>query len=224
MPDREDREAVEAGQAVYSPFVLRMYDWFVLGFSSRFVWRCPSSEMLRLYDRNVSSRHLDIGVGTGYFLDKAAWPVAKPAITLVDLNENSLAFAADRIKRFAPRTVQANALAPLPRTAIGSNGGYDSCGLCFLLHCLPGAIPEKAVVFDRIRPLLAPDARVFGATILQGNAPRSPAAQTLMNAYNKKGIFSNAADTLEDLQAALASRFARVNVTMKGAVALFEAA
>ena len=66
--DPEDRQAVEAGQAVYSPFVLRMYDWFVLGFSSRFIWRCPASEMRRLYDRNVSSRHLDIGVGTGYFL------------------------------------------------------------------------------------------------------------------------------------------------------------
>lgn len=240
--DREDRRAVEAGQAVYSPFVLRMYDWFVLGFSSRFIWRCPASEMRRLYDRNVSSRHLDIGVGTGYFLDKAAWPVAKPAITLVDLNENSLAFAAARIKRYAPRTVRANALAPLPIDAIGSSGSigsigaggtagtvgtagsFESCGLCFLLHCLPGAIPEKAVVFDHIRPLLAPGARVFGATILQGSAPRSRPAQALMNAYNKKGIFSNAADTLEDLRAALAARFTRVEVTMKGTVALFEAA
>jgi SAM-dependent methyltransferase len=214
---------------VYSPLVLRMYDWFVLGFSNRLIWRCPSSELRRLYDRNVSSRHLDIGVGTGYFLDKAAWPVAKPAITLVDLNANSLAFAADRIKRYAPRIVRANALEPLPRDAIAiggveSFGGFASCGLCYLLHCLPGTIPEKAVVFDHIRPLLAPGARVFGATILQGSAPRSRAAQAVMNTYNKKGIFSNAADRLEDLHAALAARFARVNVTMKGAVALFEAA
>jgi hypothetical protein len=93
-----------------------------------------------------------------------------------------------------------------------------------LFHCLPGAIPEKAVVLDHIRPLLAPGARVFGATILQGGAPRSRAAQALMNAYNKKGIFSNTADRLEDLHAALAARFTRVNVTMTGAVALFEAA
>jgi SAM-dependent methyltransferase len=228
--DREDREetgtdtvAVAAGQAVYSPLVLRIYDWFVLGFSNRMLWRCPAPELRRLYDRNVSSHHLDIGVGTGYFLDKAAWPVAQPAITLVDLNENSLAFAADRIKRYAPHIVRANALEPLP-ARVHARGSFESCGLCYLLHCLPGAISEKAVIFDHIRPLLAPGARVFGATILQGSAPRSRPAQALMNAYNKKGIFSNAADTLEDLHAALTARFTRVNVTMKGTVALFEAA
>ncbi len=97
-----------------------------------------------------------------------------------------------------------------------------ACAICSTAS--PGAIPEKAVIFDHVRPLLAPGARVFGATILQGSAPRSGPAQTLMNAYNKKGIFSNAADRLEDLHAALAARFTRVNVTMKGAVALFEAA
>ena len=211
-------DSVERGQAVYSPFVLRTYDWLVLGVSSRLLWRCPASELRRLYDRNVSGRHLDIGVGTGYFLDKAAWPVANPAITLVDLNENSLAFASHRIRRFAPRKVRANALEPLP--AIGP---FDSCGLGYLLHCLPDAIPEKAVVFDHVRPLLAPGARIFGATILQGNVPRSRLAQTLMNVYNKKGIFSNAADTLEDLRASLTARFTRVDVTTRGAVALFQA-
>jgi SAM-dependent methyltransferase len=245
MADRDDgggvRDDVAAGQAVYSPLVLRMYDWFVLGFSNRLLWRCPSSELLRLYDRNVSSRHLDIGVGTGYFLDKAAWPTANPAITLVDLNENSLAFAADRIKRYAPRTVRANALEPLPlslsppqsqpqspspsrpETSAGA-GAFDSCGMCFLLHCLPGTIAEKAVVFDHVRPFLAPGARVFGATILQGGAPRPRPAQALMNVYNKKGIFSNTSDRLEDLHAALTGRFTSVAVTMRGAVALFEAA
>ena len=105
-----------------------------------------------------------------------------------------------------------------------ANGSFESCGLCYLLHCLPGAIPEKAVVFDHVRPLLAPGARVFGATILQGNVPHSRPAQALMNTYNKKGIFSNSADRLEDLHAALSARFTHVNVTMKGAVALFEAA
>ena len=89
-------------------------------------------------------------------------------------------------------------LQPLP--AIGP---FDSAGLCYLLHCLPGTIPEKAVVFDHIRPLLTPGASVFGATILQGDAPRSRAAQALMDFYNRKGVFSNAGDTLADLREAL---------------------
>jgi hypothetical protein len=101
-------ERIEAGQAVYSPMVLRTYDSIVLGLSNRFLWRCPTAELLRLYDRNVSERHLDVGVGTGYFLDKSRWPVAKPAITLLDLNPNCLTMASRRIRRFTPQTVRAN--------------------------------------------------------------------------------------------------------------------
>ena len=211
-------DEVAAGQAVYSPLTLAAYDWFVLGFSNRVFWRCPTANLRALYDRNVSARHVDIGVGTGYFLDKASWPAAKPEITLVDLNPNSLAAAARRIGRFAPRTVRANALAPLPAL-----GPFASAGLCYLLHCLPGAIAEKAVVFDHLRPTLATGARVFGATILQGDVPRSWAAQKLMNFYNRKGILSNAGDTRQALQAALAARFHDVKIEIKGAVALFEA-
>jgi SAM-dependent methyltransferase len=211
-------DAIEAGQAVYSPLVLKVYDWVVLGVSNRLLWRCPTPHLRALYDRNVSARHIDIGVGTGYFLDKATWRVADPAITLVDLNAHSLHAAAKRIGRFAPRTVAANALAPLPPL-----GPFDSAGLCYLLHCLPGEMEAKAVVFDHVRPALAPGARIFGATILQGDAPRSWAAQKLMNLYNKKGIFSNARDTRAALETALARRFADVKIELKGAVALFEA-
>ena len=106
---------VEAGQAIYSLAVLRTYDWIVLGLSDRFFWRCPTSELRRLYDRNVSDRHLDVGVGTGYFLDKAKWPIAKPSITLLGSNPNCLQFASKRIRRFAPQTVRGNSLAPTVR-------------------------------------------------------------------------------------------------------------
>lgn len=64
-------------------------------------------------------------------------------------------------------------------------------------------------MFDHLAPVLERGARVFGATIVQGNAPRSMPAQALMNLYNSKGIFSNAADTVEDLHAALCRRFRR---------------
>lgn len=211
-------EKIEAGQAVYSPLTLAAYDWFVLGFSNRVLWRCPTPALRALYDRNVSPRHVDLGVGTGYFLDKAQWPVPAPEITLVDLNPNSLNAAAKRIRRFAPRTVQANAVEPLPPL-----GPFASAGLCYVLHCLPGAIAEKAVVLDHLRPTLAHGARVFGATILQGDVPRSWAAQKVMNLYNRKGIFSNAGDTRQALQAALAARLHDVKIEIKGTVALFEA-
>jgi len=211
-------EAIEAGQAVYSPLVLRLYDLLVLGLSNHFLWRCPTAEIVKLYDRNVTARHLDIGVGTGYYLDHARWPVRNPSVTLVDLNPNSLAAASRRIARFAPRPVRANCLEPLP---LGEK--FDSASLCYLFHCLPGSIPEKAVVLDHLRPVLAPGARVFGATILQGDVPRSRSAQALMDFYNRKGVFSNANDRLDDLETALLQRFTDVRIEVRGAVALFEA-
>jgi hypothetical protein len=208
----------ETGHAVYSPAVLRTYDWLVHRISNPLLWRCPTAELRRLYDRNVSQAHVDIGVATGYFLDKARWPVAKPSIMLIDLNQNCLDAAARRIRRYAPQTALANVLEPLPAV-----GPFHSAGLCYLLHTVPGTIPDKAVAFDRLKPLLAPGASVFGATILQGSLPRSRAAQALMDLYNRKGIFSNAGDTLDDLDAALRSRFRDVKVTVMGTVALFEA-
>ena len=211
-------EQIEAGQAVYSPTVLRNYDWIVLGLSNHLLWRCPTAELRRLYDRNVADRHLDVGVGTGYFLDKARWPVAKPAITLVDLNPNCLTAASRRIRRLAPQTIAANVLEPLPRLE-----PFRSAGLCYLLHCVPGPIAVKAVAFDHVSALLAPGARVFGATIVQGNLRRSRIAQAFMDLYNRKGIFSNVTDTLEDLDAALRRRFRDVRVESRGTVALFEA-
>jgi hypothetical protein len=210
--------SVQAGIAVYSPSLLRSYDWIVLGLSNRLLWRCPTAHLRALHDRNVSARHLDVGVGTGYFLDKARWPVPKPAITLLDLNSNCLDAAARRIERFEPRAVRANVLDPLPPL-----GSFSSAGLCYLFHCVPGSIADKAIVFDHLQGSLEPGARVFGATIVQGSVRRSRAAQAVMNLYNRKGIFANADDTIEALDVALRRRFDDCVVQLIGTVALFEA-
>ncbi|GMG81766.1 class I SAM-dependent methyltransferase [Paralimibaculum aggregatum] len=211
---------VEAGQAVYTPLTLALYDRLVLGLSNRLLWRCPTRHLRALYAGNLGARHLDIGVGTGYFLDTADWPVPAPRITLLDLNPHSLAAAGRRIARHRPEAVRADCLEPLP---VPVPPGFDSVGLCYLLHCLPGAIPEKARVLDHAAAVLAPGGCVFGATILQGDAPRSRAAQALMDLYNARGIFSNARDRHEDLEAALDARFAELRLWRQGAVALFAA-
>lgn len=209
---------VAAGQAIYSPLVLKLYDAWVLGLSNSLLWRCPTKDLQALYDQNLSGDHLDIGVGTGYFLARARWPVTQPNVTLLDLNSASLTAAANRIDKYQPAKILANALEPFPLS-----GPFSSIGLCYLLHCLPGAITEKAVIFDHIQAVAADGARVFGATIVQGNAPRSWAAQKLMDLYNRKGIFSNSSDTVEDLKAELDARFVDVTVKLTGCVAIFSA-
>lgn len=212
-------EAHKPGYAVYSRTSLAIYDALVLGLSNRWIWRCPSSHLVALYNRHVSANHLDIGVGTGYFLDKASFPVSDPKVTLLDPNQECLDKAAARIARLSPVTIQADALVPWPSAV----GAFKSIGLNYVLHCLPGTMAEKAVIFDHAIPHLEEGAIVFGATILQGDAPRSGAARKLMQIYNRKGVFSNEADTQENLRAELEKRFVEVAVEMIGCVALFSA-
>ena len=205
-----------AGQDIYNPLTLAVYDWYVLGLSNHLIWRCPTRRIRELYQRNVSANHVDVGVGTGYFLDRVKWPCREPQITLVDLNQNSLIAAASRISRFSPRIVHADILKPLPDI-----GTCDSAGLSYLLHCLPGSIQQKVSAFDHLLPHLAPGARVFGATILSG-MKQSFVARKLMDVYNSKGVFANADDTLEELTRALNDRFNQVRIETVGVVGLFE--
>jgi SAM-dependent methyltransferase len=211
---------VEAAQAVYSPAVLAVYDWFVLGFSSRFAWRCSRREMLAFYDRHVGARHLDIGVGTGFFLDKCQWPVALPELTLLDVNRHSLRAAARRMERFRPRLEQASVLESLDL----GEARFDSIGMNFLLHCLPGPAEQKVTTVARnVKPHLEPNGVVFGSTILGRGVRHNVLGRSLLRVYNKKRIFSNRDDDLEGLERALAGAFTEVQVDLKGAVALFSA-
>jgi SAM-dependent methyltransferase len=215
--DRED--AAYPGQAMYTRRLLRAYDAVILGFNCPVVWRCPKSRFLELYDACVSARHLDIGVATGLLLDQCHFPSPQPAITLMDLNPNSLAAAAHRLRRYAPRTHRANVLDPWGLAASSA----DSIGMFNLLHCLPGSIPAKAVVFEHARTVLAPGGVLFGATIPgQGVRHNRLAARELAFA-NRRGMMCNLDDRLDDLQAALDRAFDRHEVITAGSIALFHA-
>lgn len=213
------REQVHAGQAVYSRRTLPLYDLVVLGGSNRFVWKCPTARLEAHYAQHLSANHLDVGVGTGYFLDRCRFPVEQPRVALMDLNPNSLDHAARRIARYQPQTWQRNVLEPIAF----ADEPFDSIGINYLLHCLPGSIADKAVVFDHLRPLMKPGARLFGATLLQGGVPRSAAARALMALYNRQGIFANRADDLAGLRRELERRFSGVSVEVVGCAALFVA-
>lgn len=214
---RVTAEQVTAGQAVYTKSVLRAYDFFVLGVSNRFFWKCPTSLLLEHYNRHVTRDHLDVGVGTGYFLDRCRFPSASPRIALVDLNPNSLEFAARRLARYKPETYLRNVLEPV---ALGAPG-FDSVGLNYLLHCVPGSIRSKSVILDHLRPLMNPGAVLFGATLLPQAAALGPLSRRLMALYNRKGIFFNRYDNLDAIERELARRFSHVAVRVVGCAAVF---
>jgi ubiquinone/menaquinone biosynthesis C-methylase UbiE len=218
MSEPYDPQASHAGQAAYSPWVLRIYDWFVLGFSCTFAWRCPSRVLLDHYQRHVGTHHLDVGVGSGYFLDNCRFPVPEPRIALLDLNQSSLTFTARRIARLSPRTYCFDVLQPLP-----VDETYDSIGLGFLLHCLPGDMDNKATALANLAPVLRDDGVLFGSTILGSGVSHNALGKALMRTYNRKGIFSNLHDSEESLRNALERYFSEVTIKRHGTVGLFAA-
>jgi len=212
-----DSAAIARAHAVYTPAALRVYDFVVHGLSNRLAWRCPTSRVVSLYEDNVSANHLEAGVGTGLFLDRAATGFRR--LVLADINEHCLDRAARRLARFRPQSAQVNLLEPLAFDL----APFDSVGLTYVLHCLPGSMEEKLVAVDHLKPLMTTGAVLFGATILGRGITPNPAARALLDLYNAKGVFNNRGDDLEGLRAGLKQRFASVEIEQRGLVALFRA-
>jgi SAM-dependent methyltransferase len=205
--------------AVYTPARLALYDVFILGVSCSVVWRCPKRQFLDLYDQHVGSPHLDIGVGTGYFLDRCRFPIERPQITLLDPSDACLTKAASRLERYSPRVVKASALEPLDLGA----ARFASIGLNGVLHCLPATPETKAAVLARLKPLLEDGGVVFGSTILGSGVEHGRLARAALARYNREGFFTNLADDLDGLERALAHNFADPQIKVRGSFALFTA-
>jgi hypothetical protein len=210
-------DAVAKAHAVYTPRTLAFYDLVVHGLSNRFAWGCPTSRLIDLYAANLSANHLEAGAGTGLFLDRSG--AAFDRLVLLDINENCLDRAARRLARFEPTIRQANLLAPLEPGL----GTFESIGLTYVLHCLPGNMREKLSALDRLKPLMAAAGTLFGATILGRGIAPNRAARTLLDLYNAKGVFNNREDDLDALGTGLRQRFAAVEIESQGCVALFRA-
>jgi hypothetical protein len=213
-----DEAAVAAAHAIYTPFMLSFYDRLVHGLSNRFAWRCPTDRLIGLYRDALSPRHLEAGVGTGFFVDRAN-PARFEELTLLDINRHCLARSAQRLARYRPLLCEANLLAP-----IGSElEPADSVGLTYVLHCLPGRMAEKLKAVDHLRPVMNKGAVLFGATILGRDIEPNAPARFLLRLYNDKGVFNNVDDDLAGLTGGLKARFGEVDIETRGCVALFRA-
>jgi hypothetical protein len=206
-----------AGEAVYTKAMLSIYDEVVLGFSLRWIWDCSSRHLLDFYNEHVGASHMDVGVGTGYFLDKCRFPCWKPTIMLLDLNPNCLKRAAGRLMRYCPQQLLADILEPLPHEL----GQFDSIGLSLLLHCLSGTMATKTQIFGRLKPSLKKGGTLFGVTVLGRGIRLSRLALSVTKLYNAFGIFSNLSDDQVGLEAGLARHFPIYRVYTQGCLAFF---
>jgi SAM-dependent methyltransferase len=198
-----------SGKAPYTRFFLSIYDWFALECHCRLIWQCSASHIVEFYNQNVSGNHLDIGVGTGYFLDKCRFPHNNPRLALIDINPNSLVRAKKRLKRYQPSIHQINILEPISLNM----HGFDSIGLSHVLHCLPGNMETKEIVFKNILPLLNPGGIVFGTTFLFHGTKRNLLATTTFWLANRLGFMSTQQDSLVGLTRSLKNILMKVTLT-----------
>lgn len=206
-----------AGAAVYDRRTLNLYDALVLGFSNRFLWRCPTPGQLAFFREHLSSSHLDVGVGTGFYLARSDLRGCQ-RLALLDLNPECLSFAMRRLEGISPRPepIVADVLAPIDHPT----EPFRSISLFYLLHCLPGPFARKACALANLQKLLAPGGVLYGTTILGKGCRASPAASALMKAYNRRGIFSNADDSADALLEALRP-LGHAELAVEGCVARF---
>jgi SAM-dependent methyltransferase len=205
------------GQREYTRPLLNLYDPLVLGPIARFVWHCPTTGLVERYRRRIRDRHLDVGPGTGYFLERSGLP-AGSAVTILDPNTNVLRHVSRRLKLLDVTAVEADVLKPLP-----VSGSFDSAALHLVLHCLPGPLARKAGAIANVAAVLAPTGVLFGASVLGTSGRHSWAARRFLDAFNRQGGFDNLADTEAGLAEILGASFTHVELETVGSVAIFAA-
>ena len=208
----------ESGE-LYTPWRLAIYDFWVLGLVNTYAWGCSTtSYLLPLFRANVRHKHLDVGVGTGYYLDPSSVP-ASTRLTLVDSEASALAVAKLRSQQPDANAVVADVLSPLPL-----EDKFDSVSMYYLLHCMPVSVPEKCRVFALLKERMAPDGVLTGANVLgKGVARDNYFGAFIRRGCTNHGIFHNKEDNAFDFERALRDNFNKVETWVVGSVFIFRA-
>jgi SAM-dependent methyltransferase len=213
--DRDD--PAYRGQSDYTRLLLNVYDPMVLGLAARFVWRCPTARLVEGYRQHIRDRHLDVGPGTGYFLEQSGLP-DRSRVTIVDPNPNVLDHASRRLRRLDVTATEADVLKPLP-----VDGPFASAALHLVIHCLPGPLSRKALAVANVAAVLAPSGVLFGASVLGASGRHTWLARRVLTAFNRRGAFDNLGDSEEGLREILAESFEQVELEAIGSIAIFAA-
>jgi hypothetical protein len=207
------------GIRIYSSLLLACYDFLIMRVLSPYVWRCDSTHYQELYRAYMSDNHADVGVGTGYFLNRCQYEPGEVRIGLFDLQKNCLDYTARRLARFRPETYLCNALEPIRHAP----DGFDSVALGGILHCIPGDMATKGAIFDALRPLMNPRARIFGYTILNKDIRKTLLSRFVYFVLQKLKVINGIEDSASQLISELNKRFLISEVSIVGCIAIFVA-
>lgn len=209
------RDSIKA----YTKLGLCAYDPLIMNALLKYVWGCHPDALVEHYREHVTSNHADIGVGTGYCLDRCGFDSPRPRLALIDLQANCLEYTARRLSRYQPQTYVRDVLCPVQ--VPGER--FDSIAFGGVIHCLPGDLHQKSTVFDTIAPLAKAGTKIFGYTLVSDDVPRSARRRCVHRLLNRLRVIDNAKDRLTDLEAVLSARFTECRITPIGCMALFSA-
>jgi hypothetical protein len=204
----------------YTKLGLRVYDPLIVSFVAPHIWGCSADTLIEHYREHVTSNHADIGVGTGYFLDRCGFESPTPRLALIDLQANCLEYAARRLSRYRPCTYLRDVLSLVEELP---GGAFDSIALGGIIHCLAGDLRSKGKVFDTLRPLTRPGTKIFGYTLVRDGVALQARRRLVHPFLNRLRVIDNTHDHLADLHDQLCARFLTCKVELIGCMALFSA-
>ncbi|MDE1461901.1 class I SAM-dependent methyltransferase [Spartinivicinus poritis] len=208
---------VKKSQKYFNRLSLFFYDWILYGIISKYAWGCSTKRLDDHYANYISNNHLEVGVGTGYLLNRVRFHSGKVRLGLMDLSQSCLQKTAKKVARYQPEIYQQNLLEPIT----DSIEPFDSISINYVMHCVPGSFKEKGIVFKHLKSLLSEGGVLFGTTVLFQNVPKGLFAKLVLAIMNQLGVFNNKHDSLEELRDCLSSSFSHVELQVEGCTAIF---
>jgi hypothetical protein len=208
---------IKRSQRFFNKGSLFFYDFLLYGVISKYAWGSSVRRLDSHYRKYVSLNHLEIGVGTGFLLNRVVFDSAHPRLALMDLNRECLETTRLKVSRYAPETYVQNLLEPVQHRI----ERFDSIGINYVMHCIPGGFKDKGTVFTHLQPLLSEQGVLFGTTVLSEGVHKNLLAKSFMWLMNFLGVFNNRDDNAHDLKQCLEASFQVVEFEVEGVTAFF---
>ncbi|MCE3608277.1 class I SAM-dependent methyltransferase [Massilia sp. P8910] len=203
-------------QQYFNKLSLFFYDALLYGVISKYAWGCSIARLDAHYRKHISANHLEVGVGTGFLLNRAPLvPTAR--LALMDLSAECLAKTLPKVARYRPETYVQNILQPVKHAV----APFDSISINYVLHCVPGSLDQKSIALTHLAALLAPGGRLFGTTVLSEGVRKNLLARPFMWLMNALGVFNNRQDNARALENYLRAHFTVVEFKVEGVTAIF---
>jgi SAM-dependent methyltransferase len=208
---------IKRSQRFFNKASLFFYDFLLYGVISKYAWGSSIERLDSHYKKYVRHNHLEVGVGTGFLLNRVEFDSANPRLALMDLSRECLEKAKRKVARYAPEIYIQNLMEPI-RYKID---GFDSIGINYVMHCVPGGFKEKGVAFAHLRPLLSENGVLFGTTVLSEGVRKNALAKPFMWLMNALGVFNNRRDNEHDLKECLETQFQVIEFEIVGVTVFF---